>query len=124
MAHPPGANPSSIGRSIGGTIEFKDVRRSADDVTVYVRVQETGRADAPATSVAQAVLKSVKIPAGSSSLPFTVEGVPVDPKARYVVRVHVDVDGDGAVTRGDYVSTQSHPVGGAHLPLAIVVRQV
>lgn len=34
----------------------------------------------------------------------------IDPKHSYSVRAHVDVDGDGKVSKGDYVTTQSYPV--------------
>jgi hypothetical protein len=34
----------------------------------------------------------------------------VDPLVCYTVRVHVDLDGDGRVSTGDYLSTASYPV--------------
>lgn len=101
---PPGAT------SISGTIEFRDVREPALNATVYVRVQDASRADASALTVAEQVLRGVNIIPGAPPIPFTVDGIPQNPRARYVVRVHADVDGDGRVSRGDYVSTQSHPV--------------
>jgi uncharacterized lipoprotein YbaY len=101
---PPGAT------SISGTIEFQDVREPALNVTVYVRVQDASRADASASTVAEQVLRGVNIISGAPPIPFTVDGIPQNPSARYIIRVHADVDGDGRVSRGDYVSTQSHPV--------------
>jgi uncharacterized lipoprotein YbaY len=98
------------GASVSGTIEFRDVRVPALNVTVYVRVQDTSHTDAPASIVAEQVLQGVNIVPGAPPLAFTVHGIPENPRARYVVRVHADVNGDGKVSKGDYVSTQSYPV--------------
>src|SRR6266849_4608451 len=84
------------GASISGAIEFKDVREPAHNVTVYVRVQDTGFADATALTVAELVLRGVDIVPGAPPIPFAVHGIPENARARYAVRVHADVDGDGA----------------------------
>jgi uncharacterized lipoprotein YbaY len=97
-------------RTISGTIQFEDVRQPAQDVTVYVRVEEVSRLDAPASRVAEVVLRGVHIFPGSPPIPFTMGEIFPVPSRRYVVRVHADVDGDGKVSRGDYVSVQSYPV--------------
>jgi uncharacterized lipoprotein YbaY len=118
--------PYSEAVSISGTIEFHDVRAPAFKVTVYVRVQDTSRSDASASTVAEQVLRDVNIIPGAPPLPFNIGGIPQNPKARYVVRIHADVDGDGVVSRGDYVSTQSYPVEISEKPVSvsILARQV
>jgi len=57
---------------------------------------------------------------------FSVPGIPQNTRGRYTVRVHADVDGNGVVSRGDYVSTQSYPVDpdAPPRPIAIVVQPV
>ena len=112
------------GASLSGTIEFRDARE-ARDVTVHVRVQDTSRVDAAAVTVAEQILERVTIAPGSPPLMFRVTGIPHNPQARYTVRVHADVDGNGVVSRGDYVSTQSYHVDtAAPHPIAIVVQLV
>ena len=123
----PDATARQTGKAnLSGTIEFQDVKESASNATIHVRVQETGRSDAPAVTVAEAVLRSVDIVPGGKSMPFTVRGIPRNARKRYSVRVHVDVDGSGVVSRGDYVSTQSHPVetAGDSAVMKIAVRPV
>jgi uncharacterized lipoprotein YbaY len=112
--------------TIRGTIEFQDVREVAPDAKVYVRVQETGRADAPATTVSEQVFPAVNIAPGMEAIPFEVHGIRLDPQGRYSVRVHADVNHSGAVTKGDYVSMQSYPVesGADSNPINIVARPV
>lgn len=91
-----------------------------------MRVEETSRLDAPASRIAEVVLRGVSIFAGSPPLPFTVRDVVPVPSGRYVVRVHADVDGDGQVSRGDYVSKQSYPVLTSAEPdmVAVEAREV
>jgi uncharacterized lipoprotein YbaY len=112
--------------SVRGTIEFQDVREPAHNVTVYVRVQDTGVADAAAVTVAEQILKGVDIVPGAAPIPFEVHGVPENARAHYAVRVHADVNGNGAVSRGDYVSTRSFPVGTSRksAPVRITARKV
>src|SRR5215831_3208512 len=97
-------------RTISGMIRFQNIARSAQNVTVYVRVDETSRADAPASRLAEVVLHGVSIFPGSPPLGFTMRDLVPRASGRYLVRVHADVDGDGRVSRGDYISMQSYPV--------------
>jgi hypothetical protein len=46
----------------------------------------------------------------------------VDEGAGYSVRVHVDLDGDRRVSRGDFISTESHPVLTLGRPDRVTVR--
>ncbi len=88
---------------------------------VVVRVEDTTYADAAAEVVAEArgrVSDGGEALLESLELPFASAG-PGD----YRVRAHVDVDDDGAVTRGDYVSTASYAAG-ADMSVRVVVRKV
>jgi putative lipoprotein len=92
---------------------------------VVVRVEDVSRADAPARVVGEARLGTRGVAAAfplAASVPVDL----VDERCAYAVRVHVDVDGDGQVSAGDYVSTQAHPVltRGAPARVAVPVRQV
>lgn len=80
--------------------------------TVYVRLEDVSRVDAAARIVAEQVVGDVShAPASVVSIPFAVSAAEVvDERTTYVVRVHVDVDRDRRVGRGDFVSTESHPV--------------
>jgi uncharacterized lipoprotein YbaY len=109
------------GASISGAIEFPDVREPSHNATVYVRVQDTSFADATARTVAEYVLRGVDIVPGAPPIPFAVHGIPENERARYVVRAHADVDGDGAVSPGDYVSTQSYPVQTTGQPAVVTI---
>ena len=54
------------------------------------------------------VVPAVPLPGGI--IPFTLKVVEVDARATYTIRVLVDRDGDGRISRGDYISMASYPV--------------
>lgn len=110
---------------VSGTIAFAQLRTPLNAVSVYVRLEDVGRADAAAVPVAQQVMHGVGIADAASRLQFEIPAAARRPKGEYGVRVHVDVDGDGEVSVGDYTSTQSYRVRGtADAELAITVSEV
>ena len=112
-------------RRIRGTIQISGVQQPCE-ADVYVRLEEVSRADAAATRVTETVLRGVQLRPGFGAIPFELQDVSTKPGGRYAVRVHVDVDRDGKVSRGDYVSTQSHCMTSTDYdtPFNIVVREV
>lgn len=85
--------------------------RSFTGATVYVHLEDVSRLDAPSTVIAEQVIRNVAHQAGSQQgLEFSLYGQIPDEQASYSLRVHVDVDGDGRVSHGDYLSMESYPV--------------
>ncbi|MFJ9038445.1 hypothetical protein ACIRF8_17855 [Streptomyces sp. NPDC102406] len=88
-------------------------------VTLRVRVEETGAADAPARVVSATVEPGVDL----TAVPRVTLAVPAPgPGARYTVRVHADVDGSGVVEPEDFVSVRSNPVLTQGSPDAVAVE--
>lgn len=88
-----------------------------------VQVLDTSYADAPAVVVTE---RDATVENRFGSLLSTVEldvRLPSDRPRHYTVRVHVDLDGNGPVSRGDFVTTVSYPLpeGGR---VRAVVRKV
>lgn len=77
---------------------------------MHVRLEDVSRVDAAAILVAEQVIRGVQAGGDVRQVGFAIHGDALEPRAHYVVRVHVDVDNDGTVSVGDYVSTASHPV--------------
>lgn len=78
---------------------------------VRIQVEDTSRLDAPSIVVAEQCLEDIDLES-AAEVPYCVD-VPddaVEVGKRYSVRVHVDVNGTGDVTTGDYVSTAAYPV--------------
>jgi putative lipoprotein len=95
-------------REVRGAVRFLDAVPGS--ATVHVRLEDVSRADAPSTLVAELVVPLRVSLAAGTTLPFAVIAPHVDDRARYAVRVHVDVLGTGDVTAGDLLSTTGYPV--------------
>ena len=79
--------------------------------TVYVRLLDTSRVNAPAMTVFTLTFKEVALVVMEhDGIDFAMNIAEVDPHARYTVSVLVDLNGDGQSSRGDYQSMQAYPV--------------
>ena len=108
---------------VTGSIILGGEVRAFTGATVYVRLEDVSRADAAATLVAEQVLEGVSHRAGAEEgLDFALYGPPPAEGADCNVSVHVDVDGDGEVSRGDYVTVESYPVLRREAPDRVRVR--
>lgn len=103
------------------TLHFGADAQDVRDATVYVRLEEAGRVDAPSRIVAEQVLRGVAYEPGKQ-LHVELRGDVPSGSGSYQLRVHVDVDGDGQVSPGDYVSTESYPVNPSAGPAQLAVR--
>jgi hypothetical protein len=91
-------------------------------VTLRAQVEEITAADAPARVVSRTAERGVDLTAAPR---LTLEVPPPDPRARYTVRVHADVDGSGSVAPEDFVSVRGNPVltQGSPDTIAVEVKQ-
>ena len=112
---------------VKGKITFEDAAPPFTGATMYVRLERIAAADIASETVADYFERDVAFDRKTSSdLSFAIVGDPLDSRASYVVRVHIDIDGDGAVSKGDFISMQSYPVitFGHPREVSILVRQV
>jgi uncharacterized lipoprotein YbaY len=112
---------------VKGKITFEEVAPPFRGATMHVRLESITAADVASEAVADYVERDVAFdPKTSSDLSFAIAGNAPDPRASYAVRVHIDIDGDGEVSQGDFISMQSYPVitFGHPREVTILVRQV
>ena len=120
-------NGMNIVPLVEGRITFEKVAPPVTGATMYVRLERITAADIASEAVAEYVERDVAFdPKTSSDLSFAIAGNLPDPRASYAVRVHIDIDGDGEVSQGDFISMQSYPVitFGHPREVSILVRQV
>ena len=80
---------------LNGTLSFTGA-------TVYVRLEDVTRVDVPSVIVAEQIIQDVSYDADNQQeIAFHLTGTAPDPRARYNVRVHVDVNGDERISQGD-----------------------
>lgn len=117
----------TVPTTITGTIIFPAETPAGSAATIIIRLEDVSLADAPAILLASTTLDDVSVPpVAGTAVSFALPVAEFDPRARYTVRVHVDRDGDGRISKGDLVSTTHVPVltqgGGTdvHIPVEIV----
>jgi uncharacterized lipoprotein YbaY len=92
-------------------VETEEGPRPPAGAAVIVQVRDTSRADTEAPLVAEG---RAQVSGERSSSLATVEleipGAAIDPRVRLTVFAHVDVDGDGALSAGDFITTRSYPL--------------
>src|SRR4029450_1532387 len=112
---------------VKGKITFEEAAPPFTGATMYVRLERITAADIASEVVADYVERDVAFdPKTFSVLSFAIACNLPDPRDSYAVRGHIDVDGDGEVSKGDFVSMQSYPVitFGHPTEVSILVRQV
>lgn len=108
---------------VSGELVFGEGNEGFSEATAYVRLEEVSRADAPSRVVAEQVTHHVSYKPGQpGKLVFNLRGLVLDEHARYTVSAHLDVDGDGQISRGDYISMESFPVLTQGYPSVVIVR--
>lgn len=106
-----------------GQIVFGDDAQAFSGATLYVMVEDVTYADSEAVIVGRLVETDVSYdPATREPLTFEVSGEVPDSNALYSVRAHIDLEGDGKISHGDYVNTQSYPVITRGHPSEVSVR--
>lgn len=106
-----------------GEIVFDEGPLSFAKASVHIYLEDTTLADASAKVVLHEVIANVAADmVQHERIPFAIYGTIPDIRACYTVRVFVDVDGDGRISHGDYVSTASYPVLTRGYPDRVVVQ--
>ena len=96
---------------VTGKVFLKDDPGKSCKANVYVRLLDTGRADASSVKVTETIYEKVDLSGiFKNGMPFRLQTDETDPKRRYEISVLVDLDGDGKKGKGDYITMQAYPV--------------
>lgn len=110
--------------AVSGKLVFDPapVSSSLDAARVYVRLEDTTMLDVAAVEVVQQEILLNDQDLSRGQLTFDLPVVHPDPSHSYNVRAHVDMDGDGGISRGDYISVQGYPVLTFGFPTHVRIR--
>jgi uncharacterized lipoprotein YbaY len=96
--------------------------RPPSKAPVIVQVQDTSLADAPARVLGEG---RGKVAAADGGALATIDVNVTDTAQQMTVWAHVDVDHDGRVSKGDFITMQSHSVPDGTKPsLRVTVKKV
>lgn len=110
---------------IVGEIEFPPEHGGFSGATVNITVLDTRQADAPSTVLCKQVVRNIKRSRDSAEpLRFSVDCEDLPGSPFITVSVLVDVDGDGSISRGDYINMESCPAESFPREMRIRVREV
>jgi len=97
--------------------------RAFSGARMRIILEDVSRVDAASVGVAEQIIDAFSYdPTDGASLAFSLPGEVPDDRANYAVRVHIDVDRDGRVSRGDYITMESYPVLTQGHPERVTVR--
>ena len=96
---------------VSGEIVFEQPAYLSPRAIAYVRLLDTSLADAPMRLIAEQVLRNIASQANAGQpLPFVLYGSPPNMRTHYSISVLIDLNEDGRISQGDWITTQSYPV--------------
>lgn len=99
------------GKTIRGEIKLIPPGTAFEKADVIVSVEDVSVKDVPVKRLAQRTFKDVSYDGRPDSvIKFTIDGLRPEPKNQYQVRVLIDLDHSGRISKGDYRSTRPTPV--------------
>jgi uncharacterized lipoprotein YbaY len=97
--------------SVEGEIVFREIISPFSGVTGYIFLEDISRADAPSREIARTVISGLSQDRDHPCpVPFSIVHPPLGKYERYIISVLIDVDGDGRISHGDYITMESFPV--------------
>jgi uncharacterized lipoprotein YbaY len=108
---------------VTGEILFDKDIGSFFGATAYVRLQDVSMSDAPSKAISEQILKNVGYdPNDPKPVAFSLYPENYDPTGRYIVSIHVDVNGNGVLDAGDLINMESYPVLTHGYPTKVTVK--
>lgn len=113
--------------TVKGRVELPEGIRFSSGNTLYVRVEDVSKADGTARRLGEQVITILsEEEVASGSVEFAIPMADPGVEASCAIRAHLDLDGDHAVSRGDYVSTERISVlpGGRSGPVTVRLKKI
>ncbi|MDA0525393.1 hypothetical protein [Methanococcoides alaskense] len=94
-----------------GYIIFDEPVESFTNATIYLKVEDVSLQDVASVIMSEDSITGVSMDADNVQLvPYLIHHPELEERMTYSLSVHVDVDGDGSLSNGDYYSTWRNPV--------------
>ena len=97
--------------SIQGKIIFDKPVQSFSDATIYLNLEDVSLQDIESITITEDSIDDISLDANNMQpVQYTLDYPKLDDRMAYSLSVHVDVDGNGRLSNGDYYSTWHNPV--------------
>ncbi|NPE28796.1 hypothetical protein HNV12_12695 [Methanococcoides sp. SA1] len=103
--------PAFTGDGVQGDIIFDEPVESFSNTTIYLKVEDVSLQDVSSVIISENSIIGVSMDADDiQTVSYLIYHPELDERMTYSLSVHVDVDGDGSLSKGDYYSTWHNPV--------------
>ncbi|MDH3677441.1 MAG: hypothetical protein OEQ12_03980 [Nitrosopumilus sp.] len=113
---------------VSGKIVFEENTSSFSEGTAHIKLLDIGRQDAPAEVISKQIVKNIRYdPKQNSQIQFSLRGSLIQSQfTTYTVSVLIDLDGDGEISLGDYITMENYEVLKSNYPekITVTVRKV
>ncbi len=93
--------------TINGIVTFESIESQFENVSVRITLEDVSLMDVSSVLIAETTVEDVSVDETSDlSIPFEISYGDLQEGYTYSLSAHVDVDGDGSVSAGDYLTTQ------------------
>ncbi|WP_445474563.1 YbaY family lipoprotein [Methanococcoides methylutens] len=96
---------------VQGMIIFDEPVESFYNATMYLKVEDVSLQDVASVVISESTIDGISMDADDiQPVPYMIDHPELEERMTYSLSVHVDVDGDGRLSNGDYYSTWHNPV--------------
>lgn len=108
-----------------GEIVIGNINRSFKNASIHIYLEDVSLLDREAKVVVEKTIQSVSCENGTKKqLQFVIhqEKIKIDQRANYSIRVHIDLQNNKIINKGDYLTMQNYPVLTFGSPNSIIVH--
>jgi hypothetical protein len=108
---------------VQGEVAFDEQAQAFTGATLFVSLRKTTLMDTHSDVIAREVVKDVAYDPGTgNTIAFIVWGNVPDLRDTYTIDVLLDLNGDGQISRGDYINAESYRVLTRGYPSKVSVK--
>ncbi|WP_167879440.1 YbaY family lipoprotein [Methanococcoides sp. NM1] len=97
--------------AVQGMIIFDEPVESFSNATIYLKVEDVSLQDVASVVISEDTITGVSMDRDNiEPISYLINHPELDERMTYSLSVHVDVDGDGSLSNGDYYSTWHNSV--------------
>ena len=108
-----------------GEIAIDNINRSFKNASIHIYLEDVSLLDREAKVVVEKTIQSVSCKKGTQKqLQFVIyqEKIKIDQRANYSIRVHIDLQNNKIINKGDYLTMQNYSVLIFGSPNSVIVH--